>query len=244
MSRSYAITLSRKKLVAVGTAAMLLVTGSAYGISVDNTPANGYLLCSNIKTHAVIFPNKLSCPSGYSSLQLGAQGPAGQDGADGQDGAQGPAGPAGSSSEWIYNIAPRDVVGPTSVTTWSGLKRFIFADISKSNLSGGGSYNIRASISGQWATSSPTNSYLDCYFQQAKNYPSGSQYFGEADTSYTTWTGIALNVFGETSDYALGQGDVYLVCNMDGSISGLNGYLSVTSVQSQTGLNLNPPPSN
>ncbi len=38
----------------------------------DNTPKGGFLLCANNKTKAVIFPNKLTCPSGTIPLDLGA----------------------------------------------------------------------------------------------------------------------------------------------------------------------------
>lgn len=247
MNRRYSFTLSRNHLILLGTASILLITGTAFGLSVGNTPDTGYLLCTNSKTHAVIYPGKLTCPAGFTNLQLGASGPSGQDGEPGLQGPMGltgPQGASGNSSEWTYQIVSRDVVGPNSVTTWAGLKRFIVADIAKSNLNGGGNYDIRASLTGQWSTSSPINSYLDCYFQQASQYPSGSQYYGEATASYTSWNGISLNVWGETSDYALGLGDVYLVCNMDGAISGLNGLLTVTSSQIDSGLGLGQPPSN
>jgi hypothetical protein len=90
--RTYTFKVSRNQLIGLVSSLLLLMSGVAYGISVDNTPANGYLLCANNKSHAVIYPGKLSCPVGYTQLELGAQGPAGQ------DGAQGPAGPAGQSA--------------------------------------------------------------------------------------------------------------------------------------------------
>ena len=62
---------------------------TAYGLSVNNTPEGGYLLCANTKTKAVIFPGTLKCPSGFKTLELGAQGPAGADGVNGTDGANG-----------------------------------------------------------------------------------------------------------------------------------------------------------
>jgi S1-C subfamily serine protease len=52
-----------------------LFSGSAIAINnyvSDNSPENGYLLCANLKTKAVTFPNKLSCPSGTKALDMGA----------------------------------------------------------------------------------------------------------------------------------------------------------------------------
>ena len=246
MNHKFAITVSRNQLIAIGSALTIFVSGTAFAVSVSNSPETGYLLCSNNKSHAVIYPAKLSCPTGYTTLQLGVQGATGQDGSQGLQGPmglQGPQGAPGTSGGWSYHIAARDVVGPASATAWSGLKRFVVADISKNNLNGGSNYHIRASLSGQWSPSSQIKSYLDCYLQQASDYPGGSTLYGAADTYFTNWTGIALNVFGEASDYMLGQADVYLVCVMSGSISGLEGYLDITSTQTNNGLGLSSPPS-
>ena len=48
----------------------LLSGGTAYSLSVNNTPAGGYLLCYNIKTAAVTFPGKLNCPTGTKPLEV------------------------------------------------------------------------------------------------------------------------------------------------------------------------------
>ena len=101
----------------------VVFSGSAVAINnyvSDNTPENGYLLCANIKTKAVTFPNKLSCPSGTKALDLGAvtgvEGPEGPMGPQGFTGPQGPQGPAGSSSAnaitklYSVKVPPRDIV--------------------------------------------------------------------------------------------------------------------------------------
>lgn len=76
-----------------------LVFGTtAYGISVNNSPEGGYLLCANMKTKAVTFPGSLKCPSGFKNLELGAQGPAGADGANGVDGSNGANGLNGTNA--------------------------------------------------------------------------------------------------------------------------------------------------
>ena len=51
-------------------AGVLLAGGVAYSATVNNTPEGGYLLCANIKTRAVTFPVKLSCPSGTKALEV------------------------------------------------------------------------------------------------------------------------------------------------------------------------------
>ena len=89
MGRTFEFTVSRNKLILIAASFILFVGGSAYGFTVGNNPNTGYLLCANQKTHMVIYPAKLSCPSGYSNLALGAQG---YDGQDGQPGLQGPQG--------------------------------------------------------------------------------------------------------------------------------------------------------
>lgn len=210
----------------------------------DNTPEGGYLLCANNKTKAVTFPNKFNCPSGSTALDLG--GVAGEPGPEGLEGPQGPQGPAGSSSTgtlWGYRIQTKDVVAPSgSVTKFSELKKVILASISSANLKGGGNYIVRASISGLWGSGAKSNAYIRCYFQDSKDYPEGSRYFGADSSEYSNWTGINLTVFSEPSDYSLGQGNLYLVCATDGNISGLGGYISATSVEKNQGMGLSAPP--
>jgi hypothetical protein len=48
----------------------LLSSGAAYSLSVNNTSEGGYLLCYNVKTTAVTFPGKLSCPTGTKPLEV------------------------------------------------------------------------------------------------------------------------------------------------------------------------------
>jgi hypothetical protein len=252
VGRKYSLTISRNHLVVSLVGLLLFVSGTAYGISVGNTPDTGYLLCANQKTRALTYPGKLSCPTGTSPLALGAQGPAGQDGADGAQGPQGLQGPQGpqgpqglsdSQQTWFWNIQPRDIVAPTAATNFAGLKKTIVADISKKNLTGSNWFSLRAVLQGIWADTSRPNAYVQCYFQDASAYPSGAIYYGSGSATNNTWTGINMVVYGDTSDYGLSQSDLYLVCATDGTISGLSGNIHVTSSTTQTGLGLNPPPS-
>ncbi len=232
--------LSRFKYILSVTMIFLLSGTVAYSYNVNNTPEGGYLLCVNSKTKTVTFPNKLSCPSGFRSLELGAKG---ADGADGLNGINGSNGNSASGTLWGYRIQTKDVVAPTgSVTKFSDLKKVILASISKTNLQGGGNYVVRANVSGIWGSGAKSNAYIKCYFQSASEYPNGTQFFGADSGEYTTWSGIDLTVFAEPSDYSLGQGNVYLVCATDGNVSGLGGYISAISLEKSQGMGLSAPP--
>ena len=246
MSHKYSFTISRKHLIAIGSALSLLVTGTAFGLSVANTPDTGYLLCSNIKTHAVIYPSKLSCPSGYSNLQLGAQGAPGQDGATGLQGPMGSTGPqgsAGTNTYWQGSIATRDLVGTAGATTFATLKKTIIASIDSSNLSGGSNYLIAADLSGLWATQTTTGTFIECYFQDAKAYPSGGSYYGSSSTTYSSWNNINLRVTAYDNDFSLASSTLYLVCATNGVVSGLSGDISAINAVNLKSLNLGAPPS-
>lgn len=220
---------------------ILIFSGSvAYSFSVNNTPEGGYLLCVNPKTKVVTFPNKLSCPTGLKTLELGARDTANL---GGLGGSEGPNRSSAAETLWGYRIQPKDVVAPTgSVTKFSELKKVILASISNTNLQGGGNYIIRASISGSWGNSAKSSAYIKCYFQSARDYPDGSIFTGADSGEYSTWSGINLTVFAEPSDSSLRAGNVYLVCATDGDISGLGGYISATSAEKNQYMDLSVPP--
>ena len=94
----------------------------------DNTPDNGYLLCANLKTKAVTFPNKLSCPSGTKALDMGAvtgiEGPQGPEGNEGPRGQSGPAGPQGLAGKdgnglpgYYVSLNKQDVIASVASKT-------------------------------------------------------------------------------------------------------------------------------
>lgn len=226
------------------TLGLLFVGTAAYSFNVDNTPTGGYLLCANKKTKVVTFPNKLSCPSGNTSLSMGASGLDGNDGADGMDGIDGTPGKTAPSTLWSSNIQTKDIViTSTSITKSSELKKVVMASINKTNLYGEGNYTLRAHLDGIWAIGAKSNAYISCYFQNSKDFPDGKQLWGTDDTVYQSWSGISLTVFGQTTDSSLSQGDVYLVCATDSNISGLSGYLSALGVGNSKGMSLSPAPS-
>lgn len=245
MNRKYEFSISRNKMIFLVAAFTLLVGSSAYGLSVGNTPASGYLLCANQKTHALIYPAKVVCPSGYSSIELGAQGDPGdpgQDGSQGLQGPMGPQGPSGVSTEWFGSIPSRDIVGTPGSTTFAALKKTIIASISPSNLSGGGEYLLTADLAGSWASQTSNGAYIECYFQNASDYPNGSYDLGSASATNNSWTAIRLHISSYPSDSSLSKSNLYLVCATDGVVSGLVGYLNATAATNPVNMNIGVPP--
>lgn len=245
MNRKYKFSISRNKMIVLVAALTLLVGSSAYGLSVGNTPASGYLLCANQRTHALIYPAKVVCPSGYSSIELGAQGAQGdpgQDGSQGLQGPMGPQGPSGVSTNWFGSIPSRDIVGTAGATTFTALKKTIIASISPSNLSGGSQYVVTADLAGSWASQTSNGAYIQCYFQNASDYPNGSYNLGAASATNNTWTGIHLHISGYPSDSSLSKSNLYLVCATDGVVSGLVGFLNATASTNQVNMNIGVPP--
>jgi hypothetical protein len=205
----------------------ILFSGSAFAYTSyisDNTPQGGYLLCANKRTKAVTFPDKLNCPSGTTALDLGAL-----TGLEGPTGPQGPAGDPLSSTAWFGSVSSKDIAGTAGATSFSNLKKTIMATISSTTVYGGENYSVTASLSGIWASQSPANAYIKCYFQYASEFPNGSTLYGAASTSRTSWTGIDLVVHGNPSDFSLGTSAMHLVCATDGVVSGLSGYLRAIS---------------
>ena len=122
---------SRFKYILSMTLVLLLSGTVAYSYSVNNTPEGGYLLCVNSKTKAVKFPNKLSCPAGFKSLELGAKGADGVDGQSGKDLTQ--------DAGYIITLKPQDVIASVSSKSDKTL-------ISKSGFNPG-YYNLMSEIS-------------------------------------------------------------------------------------------------
>ena len=261
--RRFTALIGRRNFILGFISGAILFSGSAYAVTSyvsDNTPQNGYLLCANKNTKAVTFPNKLTCPSGTIVLDMGAAiGEPGMDGADGVNGynglpgltgatgPQGPAGPAGKDGSqgvlYSYRVASKDIAGTAGATTFSALKKVIMASIGPTNLKGGGNYELAVDLEGIWAAQTSVGTYIQCYFQNASDYPNGSRAFGAASATYNSWTGIQLHVTGHPSDYGLSQSNLYLVCATNGVISGLEGYMYAHSLSTVVGMGLAAPPS-
>jgi hypothetical protein len=223
----------------------------------DNTPENGYLLCANLKTKAVTFPNKLSCPSGTKALDMGAvtgvEGPEGPMGPQGFTGPQGPQGPASANSItklYSVKVPPRDIVFDGNVTSLLSGKRIVLATIDGTTLPYG-IYTLRADLSGVWSsTANSKNPLVSCYFQDKVDYEGGkagtswgARRYGEDRSEYGSWTGIKLTVDGDTI-FGPSSSPLYLVCVTTGSISGLDGSIWAERLDQYGNLTLGTSPLN
>ena len=241
------------KFIAGVIAGAVFFSGSAIALNnyvSDNTPENGYLLCANNKTKAVTFPNKLSCPSGTTALDLGAvtgvegpEGPAGIDGRNGLTGATGPAGidgrngltgatgPAGTAKTYSRVTSPRDIVADGSYITFASLKKTVIAKISPTDAPIG-FYSLSAYVGGLWADNVSNGALLSCYFQDKKEFDSGSnnRLRGGDSTENGNWTGIKLNPRATIFFFSLTDDPVYLVCAAGGTVKEIDAYLIATSI--------------
>jgi hypothetical protein len=242
MSRRYTISLSRNQLVFGMVGALLFASGTAYGLSVGNTPDTGYLICVNQKSRTLTYPGKLSCPSGSSSLVLGAQGPAGQDGAEGPmgpiglsgpRGAQGPEGSSISSVNYYKVLDSQDVVIDGVITDAAKAKVFIVGIVKPSDLPLG-YYRLDAHLSGLWSETVfnlASKPFIKCYFQTKKDYDSGSgrYVYGAGKADYVSWTGITMNVQGYVWFLSANDDPTYLVCNTTAIIKQFGGMIEALS---------------
>jgi hypothetical protein len=232
------------KFIAGVIAGAVFFSGSAIALNnyvSDNTPENGYLLCANNKTKAVTFPNKLSCPSGSTALDLGAatgvegpEGATGSQGYTGPQGPQGPQGPAGSSAASIvgkvyWGVSPSsvDIVADGTINASTAMVRKIMYTLKSADIPSG-YYQLSGVISGQWGDSASQGSLLKCYFQGDNDYKTdGSTRWGQVATERKSWNNVNLVVSGDwsTSSDSL----MYLACKTSGTLKGLNVQVEATS---------------
>ena len=231
------------KFIAGVIAGAVLFSGSAIALNnyvSDNTPENGYLLCANLKTKAVTFPNKLTCPSGTKALDMGAvtgvEGPEGPEGPQGPQGYTGPQGPAGNSSgakTYSRVTSRRDIVADGSYTTFASLKKTVIAKISPADAPLG-DYSLSAYVDGLWADNVSNGALFSCYFQDKKDFDSGStnRLRGGDAAENGDWTGIKVNPRATIYFFSLTDDPVYLVCAAGGTVKEIDAYLIATSIDS------------
>jgi len=223
----------------------IMFSGSAIALNdyvSDNTPENGYLLCANLKTKAVTFPNKLSCPSGTKALDMGAvtgiegpegpQGPQGYTGPQGQAGATGPAGNSAGAKTYTRVTPVIDIVADGSYSTFAALKKVVIAKIGPQDMPLG-FYSLSAYVEGLWADNVPDGATFNCYFQYKKDFEAGStnRLRGATSTQNGSWTGIYLNPRANVYFYGLSDDPVYLICAAGGTVKSLDAYLIATSIE-------------
>ena len=218
----------------------VLFSGSAVAYNAyvsDNTPLNGYLLCANLKTKAVTFPNKLSCPPGNKALDLGAmtfsEGPQGP---QGPQGPAGPAGPPGTSATtstgkqyFGYVKSPIDIVADGSIISSSSMVKKIIYTLNSSDVPAG-NYALFAHVSALWSDAAKVGSYAECYFQDDSSYvaKSNSRHWGAAMLEKGSWNSFDLNVHGDWASSV--DAKVHLICSTSGTIKGITASVSATSI--------------
>ena len=217
------------KFIAGVIAGAVLFSGSAIALNnyvSDNTPENGYLLCANLKTKAVTFPNKLICPSGTKALDMGAA-----TGVEGPEGPAGATGPSGTAKTYSRVTSPRDIVADGRYTTFASLKKTVIAKISPADVPIG-SYSLSAYVDGLWAENVSEGAIFTCYFQKKKDFDSGinNRLRGGDSTENGSWTGLKLNPRATIFFVSLTDDPVYLVCAAGGTVKEIDAYLIATSI--------------
>jgi hypothetical protein len=231
---------SSSKFLAGFIAGSILFSGSAVAVNSfvsDNTPENGYLLCANLKTKAVTFPNKLKCPAGTTPLDMGAAVGAG--GPEGPEGPAGPEGPSGSDAtvtNYYKKVSERDVVVDGTVTDSTKAKKVVMGAVVPSDMPLG-YYRLDAHMSGLWSDAvfnASSKPYVQCYFQSKSDYDAGAKVrqWGSAKLDYVNWTGITFNIQGYAWFTKTTDTPIYLVCETSGTIKDFGGMIEALSASS------------
>ena len=227
------------KFFAGVTVGAVLFSGSAIAVNryvSDNSRANGYLLCANLKTKAVTFPNKLSCPSGTKALDLGAvTGVEGPEGPEGPQGPEGPRGLPGSSASSLTgksywgNISPRiDIVADGNITSGKDFVKKIMYTINSAAVPSG-YYSLTANLSGLWSDAAKQGSYAECFFQSDSDFTAkSSRQWGTAMIEKGEWNSFYLTVTGDW--FTNIDAKMHLVCSTSGTLKGITGAIEAISI--------------
>lgn len=230
---------SAAKFVSGLVVGAVLFSGSAVAYNAyvsDNTPENGYLLCANLKTKAVTFPNKLSCPAGTRALDLGAvtgvEGPEGPEGPQGPEGPRGLPGTSGTSTTgkiyWGTVNSPIDIVADGSITTGANMVKKIIYTLNASEVPSG-AYKLWAHVGALWSDAAKVGSYAECYFQADSSYVAkgNSREWGAGMIEKGSWNSFDLNVHGNW--FPALEPKMHLICSTSGTIKGIGAMVEATS---------------
>jgi len=230
------IQLGKQGQLILGLVAGMALSGvAAYGVGVANTPESGYLLCANTTSKVVTFNGTLKCPTGSTSLELGARGSVGATGARGSNGAQGV--DADASQNVFYKVVPSQDIPLTAVANASSVtadfKGVVMAIIFPNDMPLG-FYELDAHISGLWKNATIANApTVSCYFQFRKDYDRDrSVVFGVAKQDFVRWTGINMSPLGQVDFKTLLDDPMYLVCKSSGAITGMSGIIHASPFSS------------
>jgi len=105
---------SRKPIIGLLVAALVVGGISAQATGVLNTPSSGYLLCINSKTKVITYPGTSTCPKGSTKLTIGASG---KDGKTLWNGEKDPENTLGSPGDMFINSVTKTLFGPKDLTT-------------------------------------------------------------------------------------------------------------------------------
>lgn len=204
----------------------VIFSGSAIAYNqyvADNTPENGYLLCANLKTKVVTFPNKLSCPSGTKALDMGAavgtEGPEGPQGAKGETGAVGPQGPKGDSP-----LVSRPIKAATTfnnVGLFASPNRYsaVLPVRSSMFIAGKTWYRLEVSMRNY---SPKVSGQMNCQIMPMDSYTGDQRSGTTVDSSFILFSGYqSTQSFG--GEFIYGGGDYVLACKTDADV-----YVSAT----------------
>jgi len=189
----------------------------------DNTPENGYLLCANLKTKVVTFPNKLSCPSGSKALDMGAatgvDGPQGLQGPKGDAGAPGLQGPKGDSL-----LVSRPIKAATTfnnVGLFASPNRYSAVLPVRSSMFTAGKTWYRLEVSMR-NYSPKVSGQLICQIMPMDSYTGDQRSGTTVDSSFILFSGYqSTQSFG--GEFIYGGGDYVLACKTDADV-----YVSAT----------------
>ena len=204
----------------------VIFSGSAIAYNqyvADNTPENGYLLCANLKTKVVTFPNKLSCPSGTKALDMGAsvgtEGPEGPQGTKGETGATGPQGPKGDSP-----LVSRPIKAATTfnnVGLFASPNRYSAVLPVRSSMFTAGKTWHRLEVSMR-NYSPKVSGQMNCQIMPMDSYTGDQRSGTTVDSSFILFSGYqSTQLFG--GEFIYGGGDYVLACKTDADV-----YVSAT----------------
>ncbi len=103
---------------ALAVAAVGALIATTTGVGLAEASSSGYQACANSGGKLALENTSGNCPTGYSKVTVGAQGPAGPKGATGATGPTGPAGPKGATGPQgsAGPAGPKGATGATGAT--------------------------------------------------------------------------------------------------------------------------------
>jgi hypothetical protein len=181
----------------------------------DNTPENGYLLCANLKTKAVTYSNKLSCPSGTKALDMGAaigkEGPQGPQGAKGEPGPAGLQGPQGNAQVAARPIKAVSTFSSVGLRASSTLYLAVLPIRTSMFTAGKTWYRVEVSMSN---ISSKTSGQMNCQIMPMESFTGDQRSGTTVNSNFILFSGYqTTQAF--SGEFVYYGGDYVLACRTD-----------------------------